>query len=371
MTRVLRVVTLASATGRYGGPFDTASRQASIAAELGHETTLLAGHLPGDRPANDQGHRYAKHFVQVRPLFNSKKFSDLVSLRLVCRLCRLVRNSDVLHISFSREFIPMLALVVGLLLRKKCIIQPHGMLTSRDSSLHATVDLVLRPLVRRASSVVALTDVEASSLRSWSRNRDLPLVSLGNPVPVGLPNAVRSRPATNDAVFIARLHKRKRVDVFLSAAEKAGLTHPALQFVVVGPDGGCLADVTSAASRMANLSYEGAVSSDEVTARVLRAGVFVLTSESEPWGNVLAIALASGIPVVVPSSAALALPIRDYKAGLVVQDAASDQVADAVCSLMTDMKLYAESSRGALRLASNLLSPNNQRRVLDSLYTED
>ena len=47
--RVCRVVTLASATGQYGGPYDTARRQARLAAMMGADVALVAAHLPGDR----------------------------------------------------------------------------------------------------------------------------------------------------------------------------------------------------------------------------------------------------------------------------------------------------------------------------------
>jgi hypothetical protein len=43
------VVTLASATGQYGGPYDTARRQARLAAMMGADVALVAAHLPGDR----------------------------------------------------------------------------------------------------------------------------------------------------------------------------------------------------------------------------------------------------------------------------------------------------------------------------------
>lgn len=369
MTRLLRVVTLASATGMYGGPFDTARRQALIASELGFDVALLAGFRSGDRPIGAPSGAFSEVFVEVRPLLTKGKFFDLVSFRFVASLIGLTRKSDVIHISFSRELIPLLALVVGLLFRKRCIVQSHGMLTSRASTAHAVVDLFLRPLVKRAASVIALTSVEALALREWARDEHLPVTILGNPVPSKLAKAVRHRPASRDAVFIARLHQRKRVDVFLAAAEHANGRKDSPHFVVVGPDGGCLSDVRAASSKLSNVTYEGAITSEEVTARVSEAGVFVLTSENEPWGNVLAIALASGVPVIVPRSAALASAISDFSAGVVVDDGSPDQVETAILSLMSNSKLYSAASAGALQLASSLLSPAQQRLVLGGIYS--
>lgn len=370
MPKILRVVTLASATGRYGGPFDTATRQMLLASEMGFDTVLFAGYLPGDMPNSNRSEGISTNFVPTRNFAPRLGFAGVISFRAILELTSSIRRSDVVHISIAREMIPLLALIISRISHKRCVIQSHGMLTSRTSFPHRIIDILLRPLVRGSSAIIALTSVEANALKNWIGRSSLPICVLGNPVPRGLMSKIRGRPITDRAIFIARLHKRKRVDVFLAAAGLSAQESFQHEFVVVGPDGGDLEMVTKACDSLPNATYEGPVSPEEVSRRVANAGVFVLTSESEPWGNVLAIALASGVPVVVSESAALSGLIENYRAGIVIGDGDAARLSQVVHEILSDDKLYERLSAGATKLASSELDEEHQRRVLGGLYED-
>lgn len=368
MLQLLRVVTLASATGKYGGPFDTACRQVIIADDIGYAATLFASYLPGDRPESKFFHRIRTQFVQARMIIPKVGFASVASFRSLLELKRAIRRSDIVHISMAREIVPLVAIALTLLYQKRCVVQSHGMLTARTSLLHQILDLAIRPLVRKASSIIALTEVEADDLRKWIGPSAPPITTLGNPLPRDLRSEVRSRPASDQAVFIARLHKRKRVNLFLSAASTSNQKGWPHQFLIVGPDGGDLVLVEQESIRLPNTSYLGAVPAEAVSELVAQAGVFVLTSQSEPWGNVLAIALASGVPVIVPESAALARVIDRFHAGKVLKDGDANGLSEAIHSILSDEELYEQLSAGAIRLASLELDEEHQKRVLGRLY---
>jgi glycosyltransferase involved in cell wall biosynthesis len=366
MTRIVRIVPLASATGQYGGPFDTSLRQVLIAEKCGFQATLVAGTTRGDEPhVSDETTNLIKLF-HVRNWLPQIGFAALYSASAFRTLLQQIREADIVHVSAARELIPLTSMLIAISLGKPFIAQPHGMLTSRSSRLHALLDKVVRPLISKADAIVALTEVEAEALRVWLRGRQTTIFVLGNPVPAGVDSGVRKRPRRLEALFVARLHPRKRVGVFLSAAQRASNQAWAELYVVVGPDGGDLA-LVEAASHADNVAYEGAISADEVTHRVQQTGVFVLPSLNEPWGNVLALAISAGIPVVVPESAALAAKISEYGAGVVVPDGDGDAIAEAVHLLLTDAA-YAKSSAGAVALARAELDADYQAKALTQIY---
>lgn len=367
--RLLRVVTLASATGRYGGPYDTATRQAEIAAKLGLRTTLLAGVIEQDAPdAASLPDTIDHRFVAVRRLLPSPGFTSYLSVHAIRALWQEVGRADVVHVSVTREAIPISAMLIALSRSKALVSQPHGMLTSRSSILHRAIDLVLRPLLRRSSTVVALTDVERADLQTWMRKRHLPPIAvLGNPLPIGLEAATVGASPSRIALFVARLHPRKRVGDFVKAAEVALDRGWDEQYRVVGPDQGDLTEVTRSRSFGRNLVYDGPVPASLVPSIVAQCGVFVLPSENEPWGNVLATALALGRPTVVTQSTALAGVIERYAAGIVVPDAAPLELAAAIRTACAPPR-SAALSEGARRLALEMLSADAQREELARLY---
>lgn len=368
MARVVRVVALASGSGRYGGPFDTSLRQVRIARDNGFEAVLVAAYESGDEPALDSSSTAIVKLFPAKNWVPAAGFAAIYSLRVFRALLVNIRAADVVHISFAREMVPLTAMAIAVLMGKRIVAQPHGMLTSRTSWLHSAMDIVVRPLLTKANIVIALTEVEATELRSWLKGRRVSIVTLGNPVPDSVVPRLRQAPLRLEALFVARLHPRKRVSVFLDAARYAEQMGWPEEYVVVGPDGGDLEIVQEAAATVHNTSYEGAMSADGVTTRVQQAGVFVLSSEKEPWGNVVALAMSSGVPVVVPASAALAPNVAEFNAGKVVSDNDAQAIAKAVHELL-ESSAHAQASAGALAFAAAELTRAHQLRMLENIYS--
>ncbi len=371
--KVLRVVTLGSATGKYGGPFDTSISQARILSEYPEVyVTVLAGHLRGDKPAVETG---AVDFIsrEVHSWVGRVGFAGLFSWSLLKQLFRQIRRTDVVHISFSRELVPLLAAIIGIVLRKPLVLQPHGMLTARTSRLHRLADHVIRTVYRRANCVIALTGVEKNDLVTWaSRSEKPPIEVLGNPLPfaptAGFNAEAGLRPVDKKAVFIARLHRRKRVADFVEACRFAESRNWSDEYEVVGPDQGDAAQVISASRSLSNLTYRGAVPSNEIDGILRAASVFVLTSENEPWGNVLVAALKFGLPVVVTESAALADEIRDNQLGIVVPDRSPEAVAIAVHAILTEVWRTPEGGLAAEEYAAERFDQDAIKATLFDLY---
>lgn len=365
--KVLRVFTLASSTGVYGGPAETAARQSRIAAHLGYQVHMLAGRLPGDMPmAHDE--LYSETYVPVRRILLSRKgFSTMFSWAVTREMWRSTGRVDTVHVSFAREMIPVLATLFSIVRGRRLILQPHGMLTSRSGIKQRLADIVAKPLYRRADVIVALTEQERRELVAWCPRYRGEYAVCGNPVPNHDRSRVRQLSLSPTALFMARLHPRKRVGTFVEAAF-LDVEARLMRFLVAGPDEGDLYIVEAATQALPNFDYIGALAPGEVMNLVDRADVFVLTSVNEPWGNTLVGALSLGVPVVVSQSAALAITVQQFGAGVVVEDGNARAVYAALRKLVVDKTFYESCSRGALALVRQKMGIAAQEYLISRLY---
>jgi len=101
---------------------------------------------------------------------------------------------------------------------------------------------------------------------------------------------------------VGRFHPEKRHSVIIEGFSRARQTHPGLGLVLVG-DGLRRDAVAKAAARAGNVHLLGAVSERGQMARLYAsADLLVHGSGAETYGLVVAEAICSGLPVVVPDS---------------------------------------------------------------------
>lgn len=365
---ILIVLTLASKTGSYGGPFDTAREQAHIATTIGFNVRLMAGHLANDAPEAQTATNYREHFELVHRMPFTQGFTGLISCKMAMTMWRAVGNARVVHVSFSRELIPTLAALMAIVRRKKLVLQPHGMLTSRSSGIHKVVDIVTKRIYQKADNVVALTSVEAGELRQWAPKYSNSLIIQGNPIPEHERGQVRTLSCNPKIAFIARLHPRKNVRILLEAVKNLNAESVNPQLLLAGPDEGDLQHVKVALKNMNNVQYLGAVAADQVIEILDDTDIFVLPSHKEPWGNVLTLAMSMGLPVIVTDSAALAPLVDKNKAGIVVRDHDPQSLTSALETLCGDPTVYQTYSKNALELTRTKMGRASQINSLTKLY---
>ena len=363
---ILNVAPLASATGKYGGPFETSLSQARL-AKTQFNVKVFAPHLHGD--ALEISEEFEIISPKISRYSGRNNFWITFSLASTRRLSREIRWADVVHLSFSREMFPFLAAVLALMQRKKLILQPHGMLTSRQSVVHRVLDTIAIPLVKASNQVVALTDIEAEQLLNWGGLKRSKLTVIGNPIPSFVPSGkLLTSNQSNVVRFIARLHPRKRVVDFAEAGRLHKEWGVDSKFVVTGPDQGEL-NALNPYILDSVIEYTGPIRHDEVPQLLAHSKVFVLTSQDEPWGNVLVTALALGVPVVLTKSSHLSNIVAAYAAGLVVNDHDPKDISTAVRILLEMPEVEYESYRiNAVRLAREVFSNEIVTRKLNDLY---
>ncbi|MDN4612584.1 glycosyltransferase [Arthrobacter burdickii] len=367
--RILRVVVLLSKTGKYGGPADTALAQARLAASAGNEVAVLGGFLKGDDlvPQEISGVRIRTELV--RPLVPKVFFPTLFSLRIARALVGEIRRADVVHVSISREAVSLLAAWMTLIARKPLVLQPHGMLTARAFGLSRLLDFLIKPLMHMAAEGISLTHVEQSALARLYGQEMKNFSTIGNPLVAALPPSGAASEPHFSAIFIARLHERKRIRDFVGAALWSADQGWPDRYHFAGPDQGELEEVQAHVEALPTLSYGGVLSRQAIPEALLNARVFVLCSSNEPWGNVLVLALSLGIPCVVTRSTALAQDIEAAGAGIIVDDGSSEQIARAVHAIASSPERWSQLNAGALALAERRFSDSGVREQLLATYS--
>ena len=179
-------------------------------------------------------------------------------------------------------------------------------------------------------------------------------------------------PAEDSLVGVGRLVPKKGVDVLLRAL---ALSHGPrrLTWIGDGPELEPLRQLARSLGLAESVRFAGALPNDETLARLRRANALVLPSRRLPNGdrdgiaNVLAEAMALGVPVVTTTAGAAAELVADGTSGLLVEPDSPAALAKAIDSLRSappsfrarlvrNARATVEASMDASRNAAALLS---------------
>ena len=331
--KIAQIVTYISADAAFGGPVSVAVAQAVQLAACGHEVELLAG---WDGVAEIDAPGVRVRLFRTRTLVPAG-FSGFVAPGLLSYVRAHYKSYDAVHVHLARDLITF---PVALFLSGRganFVVQPHGMVVP-DGRLRARVFdfLGLRRILSRASSVIAYRGVDDGALSNLSRG-EASIEFLVNGVESdGLQES--GHRASNEVMFMARLHPRKRVMAFAEMARILNDRRVPCRFVVVGPDEGDLPQLQAFIrdNTMGDIfGYEGPVPYSEVRNRLRRSAVYVLPSVNEPFPVTVLEAMAIGAPCVITDSCGLAPYFQEDSAGLVT-DGTPAGMADAVERLIRE-----------------------------------
>jgi glycosyltransferase involved in cell wall biosynthesis len=184
------------------------------------------------------------------------------------------------------------------------VLSPRGMLSDYA--------LKLKPLRKRlawysyqqrdaqsARLIHATSQAEAADIRKRGLKQPIAVVSNGVDVPASTSEPA-SKPEVRTVLFLSRLHPMKGLHDLVSAWAKV---RPAgWRVVVAGPDeNGYLEEITALVAKNAlqtQFDFVGPVSDEAKWKLYAAADLFVLPSYSESFGQVIAEALAAGVPVI-------------------------------------------------------------------------
>ena len=158
-------------------------------------------------------------------------------------------------------------------------------------------------------------------------------------------------------LYVGRLEKYKGVDLLLDAFVAARRRAPNLHLLLVG-DGSLRGELESRAAAQApgSVTFVGFRQPRELPSYYAAADVFCLFSRQEPFGAVLAEALAAGLPVVSSDAAgATSDLVQDGVNGRIIDSRATGACARVLVELGKDSDLrrrMGDASRALARICS-------------------
>jgi glycosyltransferase involved in cell wall biosynthesis len=248
------------------------------------------------------------------------------------------RRIDFIHLYQTRSIFNVVALWASHKYGLKIILSSFGSLPRRSSSTKFLYDLFLvRPLLRRATLLLAQTRNEFELYRSYGGRRDcihvLPLaVDLQKrpPLHADMRGVFRDRYGIAQTaflfVFVGRLHPLKGVDFLVNCFAEVAKAVPEAQLAIVGHNEGSLADVKHAIhihKLQSKVILCGPLYDDHRWAAYAAADSFVILPQNYEETSLASLeALSCGIPAIVNQRAEVPW-LDEYAAGRIVK--AGDQ----------------------------------------------
>lgn len=193
------------------------------------------------------------------------------------------------------------------------VVQPHGMLEPwalNHKAWRKRISLMLyqRRDLKIAAALVASTEREMDSFRKLGLSNDVAVIPHGIHVDNATDSAADRTEETKrlrKILFLSRLHPVKGLSTLLRAwsqVDRAGW-----QLIVAGPDeGGYLRQMRDLAGELRladDISFAGEVQGQVKASAYRSADLFVLPTQSENFGIVIAEALSYGVPVITTRAA--------------------------------------------------------------------
>jgi glycosyltransferase involved in cell wall biosynthesis len=213
-------------------------------------------------------------------------------------------------------------------------------------SLERTLPLVYRPV-----PIVAVSrSTREELIRRGLSPRQLHVIHNGLHAPLDEPSVER---AENLVLYLGRLKKYKRLDLWVAAAKQVARAVPDVAFLVAGR--GDYEDELRALIRKQGLEscvrLLGFVTEKEKTELLRRCKLLVVASEKEGWGVTILEAANHGTPCVAFDVPGVRDAIVEGETGLLVPNGNPGALAQATVELLADEAKRRRLAEGAIRHA--------------------
>ncbi len=220
-------------------------------------------------------------------------------------------------------------------------------LRSQDPALEAGVRMALSLFYRQCEVVLspspasddslAALGVERERISRWARGVDLALYDPAKGDPGAYPGEIK-------VLYAGRLTKEKGAELLAEGFLRAHRRDPRLHLLLAG--GGPEEDTLRA--RLGDrATFLGWLDREQLAHAYASADLFLFCSRTDTYGQVIAEAQASGLPVIAVAEGGPVSLIRDRHSGWLVE-ADADEVAAAVAQLAASPFLRERLSRSAL-----------------------
>lgn len=347
--RILYAVHAYKPAWRIGGPVLSVSAAAEMLVKKGHRVTVFTTNsnldedleVPVDQPVMVNGVE-VWYFRREEPIqkwlpfvpYLSRSLGFLYCPNMKRKLDEIVPGMDVVHTHMPFVYPTFAAAHAAFRYGKPLFYHQRGnfhpgRLRFRGAKKRLYLSLVEKPIMRRATTLVALTDAERESFRRLGIATPVELVPNGIDLPLPRPAAperVAARfrvPSHGQLIlFLGRLHPIKGAEKLLDAFGRIAERFPQAWLMMAGPDEWKLQERWRAAAHRRGVServvFPGMLSGDDKADVLARADLFCLPSVGEGFSMAVLEAMASSTAVML--SPGCNFPeVVGAKAGLIVE----------------------------------------------------
>lgn len=315
---------------RLGGPILSVSAAAETLVRKGHEVTVFTTDsnldqdldVPTDRPVDVDGVRVwyfrreeiLKKWLPFVP-YLSKSIGFLYAPAMAAELERTVPAMDVVHTHLPFNYPTFAAARSALRHGKPLFYHQRGVfdperLKFRGMKKRLYIRAVERPIMEKATALIALTEAEVLSYRALGVRSPCRVIPNGIDVskyrqaPRGEIGARwKIAPDAPVILFLGRVHPIKGADRLLEAFLEIRSDSPRSVLVLAGPDEWGVEtkyrEVVHRAGLDGRVVFPGMVTGEEKLDLLARADLFCLPSDGEGFSIAVLEALASGTPVLL------------------------------------------------------------------------
>lgn len=266
-------------------------------------------------------------------IFSAKKIADFA----------LENNIEIIHAHVARDY-PMAALA-SRLSKIPLVLTRH--LTYKLSALH-------RLTFKQAKRIIAVSNGVADSLLAHKFTSQEKIAVIYNGVDVEWLANIQRKEDNSELVVatVGELREHKGQEDFIRSAAIVLKEYSEVKFLIIGRD--------NSKSQEYRLLLENLVASLDLQKKVIFAGwqdnlsniygemdIFVSSARSEPFGLVIAEAMASGKAIVATKTVGAVELLIDNKSGKLVSIENIEETAQAIIELLKDENLRLDLGRNA------------------------
>jgi len=202
--------------------------------------------------------------------------------------------------------------------------------------------------------------IQAARLTLWQRGVDAKLFNPQKRDKAYLRSLTNNNRPT--ILFASRLVWEKNIQTLIAIYQQLELDNTEYNLIIAG-DGAAKA---TAESQMPNAIFLGKVAHEELAKLYASADVFLFTSTSETYGNVVIEAMASGLPSVIANGGGSANLIQHYQTGFKCEANNAAEYVYFIHKIITNSTLREKIQQAALRYVNSL----NWANLTDQYFHE-
>jgi glycosyltransferase involved in cell wall biosynthesis len=372
--RILFAITVFFPSRIYGGPATVAFNQARELVKRGHEVTVVTSDVltmnPRQHVTEQETVMDGVRIKYFPTCITMPKFPALISFELRTWLKQSLKDYDVVHVHFARDWIPVAVTREAIRQGVRVFLQPHGMLGRMDGVRKVLDKLIISRLLKLATGVLSLQETEHRNIVSICP--EAKTIILPNGAAIKSCSMLWNTDMLDRKIvlFLARLHPRKRVLDVIEAAKLLREAGHSIRFRIAGPDEGnlSLAQQRVREYRLeTSVEFVGPLAQNEVAEEFVNASLYVLPSVDEPFPMTVLEAMALGVPTIVTKGIHIRDLLERNKAAMVVP-ADPQSIAAGILKLLANPSLARQLSENGRQLMANELTMDKVVTRLEQIY---